>query len=234
MARSRKTLEAIIADVRSCTGRSRDRNFGIDEYENIKAIVQQEQRRLWWDHDWQFLKSRWDLSVVAGSRYYSVPAMLCFERISSVCVKFGSEWIPLERGISMSDYSLYDSDDDERSSPAMKWDVIDVAPNDDAATREQIEIWPLSSNAQTVRFEGIRNLDAFVSDDHYCTVDADILTMFSAARIKPEDEKILAAANRLLAKARSKEGGRQTFSMAGDSQGAYKAPFVRKIFVSPD
>lgn len=217
MSREIKTLESIIADVRSETKRSRSRQYGIDEYDNIKYLVQREQRRLWWDHNWKFLKVRRDIALVAGERYYDVPEDLCAERIITSKIQFGSEWIDLTQGIGAEEYSIYDSDADSRADPAEKWDIID------AGAGEQIEIWPKPASAQTARFTGIKNLGEFISDDHTCTLDATLITLFAAAALKPDDEKILAAANRLLTKMRGHEArisNGNFFSMGGSAEPA--------------
>lgn len=217
MSRLIKTLEDIVRDVRYETGRSGDRNFGIDQYDTIKYIVQREQRRLWWDFDWKFLRVRRDLSLVAGQRYYDVPDGLSFERINQAQVKYSEDWLDLESGVGMDEYSIYDSDNDERYDPAMRWDIID------AESGPQIEIWPIPAAAQTVRFTGISGLDAFVADDDTCTLDATLLTFFSAAVVEPENQKLQAAANRLLQKQTShltRKTPNNKISMKGrDSEG---------------
>lgn len=191
MSRSIKTLESIVADVRYETRRTANRNFGIDEYDSIKYLVQREQRRLWWDYDWRFLRRRADLTLEAGERYYDVPEGLSMERITRALVLYGTEWVPLENGITMDDYNLYDSDNDVRSDPQMKWDIINIDGDD------QIEVWPIPAAAGTVRFTGIGALGDFVSDNDNCTLDATLITLFAAAKLKPDEESLLASANRL-------------------------------------
>ncbi len=196
MSRIIKTLEAIVADVRRETGRSPDRNFGIDEYDSIKYLVQREQRRLWWDYQWRFLRKKVDLALVAGERYYDMPGDISFERVTDVRLHFGNQWIPLAMGINETDYALYDSDNDSRANPALKWDMIDTSANPDAPAT-QIEIWPIPVDAQNTRWTGIAELGKFVDDNDNCTLDADLLTLFTAAKVNESDKDLLAAANKL-------------------------------------
>lgn len=231
MPRGVTTLEAIVADVRLETGRSSDRNFGQDEYGAIKNLVQREQERLYWDHDWPFLKVHRDISLQAGSRYYDAPVDLNFERILGVYSQDGTTWLEMERFINANDYNVYDSDNDQRSDPALKWDILltsavltDGGPR---AASEQIEIWPLpQTTGKIVRLEGIAKAAVFVSDDDVCTIDNTLLTLFCAAELLARDQRAdapakLQAANRLYAKMRGSGDARtmgNSFSMAGNTQ----------------
>lgn len=228
MSREIKTLEEIVADVRSETGRSRNRNFGKNEYESIKYRVQREQRALWWDYQWRFLRTTRNLELVAGERYYDVPEGISFERITQARVNFGGQWYDLTLGIDEEDYNTYDSDNDARADPALKWDMMN------SAGTPQIEIWPLPETALTCRFRAIGELADFISDNDNCTLDATLITLFTAGALKPEDQTLLARANRLLTKIRGNEnrltGGNRT-SMAGAKEPSVRAP--KRIITLP-
>lgn len=228
MSREIKTLESIVADVRYETRRTANRNFGIDEYSSIKYLIQREQRRLWWDHDWSFLRVRKDLTLAAGDRYYDIPAGISLERITSFRVQYGSEWLNLEKGITMDDYALYDSDADVRSDPQMKWAPIKVGAD------QQIEVWPMPAATGTCRLTGIGELDTFISDDDMCTLDATLLTLFAAAKLKPDEESLLAAANRLYEKQKghlARATPNNNISLAGGAP--YNTHPGRKVVIVP-
>ncbi len=186
-----KTLEAILQDVRYETRRSANRNHGIGEEDSIKYLIQREQRRLWWAHDWKHLRVIAALTINAGQRYYDAPAGISLERINRFQVDFGGEWIDLHKGVDMTHYSIYNSDDDERADPAERWDVR----NTGAAA--QIEIWPLAASEQSGKLSGIKDLGIFVADEDNCTLDATLITLYAAAKLKPDEPSILAAANDL-------------------------------------
>lgn len=195
MARLIKTLEAIVEDVRRETGRSVNRNFGQDEYGKIAYLIQREQRRLWLDHDWAFLKIRADKILSPGERYYDMPAGISMERVLKARVKYDAEWQDMLRGISEEEYSLFDSDDDVRQDPPERWDIINTTHT--GTPTPQIEIWPIPSVERTTRWTGVRELAALVADDDNCTLDATLLTLSVAAILKPEDQEKIAAANQV-------------------------------------
>ncbi len=231
MSRTIKTLGAIIADVRSETGRSRSVNFGKGEFESIKYLVQREQLRLWWDTDWEFLRRIEPLTLNAGQRYYDAPGDICIERITRAQVLFGSDYCDLTKGVGMEQYSLFNSDDDVRQDPAERWGVRNTGATD------QIEIWPIPVAEQTSKWSGIKNLAEFVEEDANCTLDATLITLFTAAIIKPDKPDLLGAANRLLAKLIG-HGARQTpnnsVSMKGRDSAPAQWPRTRIIAVHSD
>lgn len=224
MARLIKTLEAIVDDVRRETGRSVNRNFGQTDFDKIKYLVQREQRRLWLDHDWSFLKIRADKVLVPGDRYYDMPAGISMERVLRARVKYDAEWQDLTRGITEEDYSLFDSDDDVRQDPPEKWDIIST--NATGAITAQIEIWPMPSVARTTRWTGVRECAVFVAENDICTLDAQLLALSAAAIMKPDSQEIIAAANQMYKNMKA-DDSRKTpdnkFNMAGGgSQGGGK------------
>lgn len=237
------TLEAIVADIRMESGRSPDRNLGQDEYDSIAHLARREQERLYWDHDWPFLRVFRDLNLAAGSRYYDAPGDLNFERITNVQTKWGAIWTDLERGITMRQYSVWDSDNDIRSAPALKWDMVNTGTpqTTPTLTTEQIEIWPIPSFAATVRFSGFKGLGPFISDADPCTLDPTIITLYCAAELLARDGRAdaqakLTAANNLYAKmkgAGQRRTGRGAFSMSGREQTPARRP-IRIIAVASD
>src|SRR3546814_20714326 len=101
---------------------------------------------------------------------------------------WGDFWHPLVRGITMDDYSIHNSDADERVDPVLKWDVIDVGSG------EQIEFWPIpvingSATAERVRFTGIKALPSLPSDSDIAVLDDIMITQFVAAEILAHDNK---------------------------------------------
>lgn len=234
MTRGVTTLGTMVQNLRYETGRSPNTNIGQDEYASLVYLLQRTQRALYWDFEWPFLKVRRDLSVVAGSRYYDVDDDLDYERILRVRGNGNGVWTPLMRGITMEDYNIFDSDDDSRSSPAQKWDIIDTDTDLDAA-QEQLEIWPLCETAETVRFEGFKKLGNFTSDNHTCTLDDTLIVLFAAAELLAADESprakpVLNAANNMYRRMRGgaehKEGNFVIMGSRAPAVDPYKAPHV--------
>ena len=225
MPRGVTTLEEIVAGIREEAYISSDRNFGIDQYPQIRRLARRIQTTLYWDHDWGFLKSRRDITLNAGQRYYTVPTEINFERIVRVRTQFGNEWIDLERGIDIArDYSVYDSDQDVRLSPAQRWDMINTAVG--AASpigHEMMEIWPIPADTAKVRIDAVLKLAPFVADDDKCTLDDTLIILFGAAELlanaeRPDAKAKLSSAQQLLKKMTAGSARRtpvNSFSMAG-------------------
>jgi hypothetical protein len=126
----------------------------------------------------------------------------------------------MTRGISLADYAAYDSDEDERYDPALKWDLTWTG----SAT--QIEVWPIpASNNLKLMFKGLRPLRPLVSNDDVCDIDSTLLTLSVAtellARQKSHDAQIkLQQANLHLARIKgSLQGGSETIAL-GQGEGA--------------
>lgn len=136
------------------------------------------QERLYDQFDWPFLKVQADKALVAGERYYDVPANMNLERINAVDVVVGGIWQPVERGISLDNYSGCDSDAGARRDPVERWDIID------AGDGEQVEVWPIpATNGGKLRFSGLRKLKPLVDDSDRAELDAQLIVCFSAAEL---------------------------------------------------
>lgn len=136
------------------------------------------QERLYDQFDWPFLKVRRDKTLAPGERYYDVPDDMNLERVNSVDVLVGGLWQPVERGITLDNYSASNSDLGGRRDPVERWDVVDTGDG------EQIEAWPMPASAGgTLRFSGIRKLKPLVDDDDRADLDDQLIICFSAAEI---------------------------------------------------
>src|SRR5687768_15035077 len=109
MARN-ATLGQLIQDVRAEAGHSLQASLGTAMRDVIINILQRQQRRLWEDSDWPFLRVRRDVVVQAGQRYYDLPTDMTLERVERVEFKHGNLWEPLYYGIGAEQYNRYDSD----------------------------------------------------------------------------------------------------------------------------
>lgn len=181
--------------------------------------LQAAQSFLYEDHFWDFFKVRGNKTLSAGSRYYDVPTEIgATDRIVEVRHKWAGVWsAPLPRGITMADYSAYDSDEDVRADPVLKWDVIS---NSGTA---QIEVWPLPATNQTsaLRFIGRRPLaNALSTDAHTCDIDSELLILWAAADLltrakASEATSVQARAVKLYNKLKGNNARRtQTYSFA--------------------
>lgn len=175
------TLGELIDDVRAEAGHSLQANLGAAMREVLIKIIQRQQRRLWEDYDWPFLRVEADVNVSAGQRYYDLPANLALERIEKIEFKWDTHWHALEYGIGAREYSQFDSDNDVRSWPLYRWKAMDDG---------QVEVWPIpaqdsvpANTSGTLRFSGIRNLRPLVREADRADLDDTLLVLYSAAEI---------------------------------------------------
>lgn len=175
------TLGELIDDVRAEAGHSLQPNLGTAMREVLIKVIQRQQRRLWEDHDWTFLRVHRDVPVQAGQRYYDFPADLNLERVERVEFKWDDRWHRLEYGIGRAQLDQFDSDRDVRSWPIFRWQE---------AEDNQIEVWPVPSlnggltpPAGLIRFTGIRALRPLVQESDRADLDDTLLVLFSAAEI---------------------------------------------------
>ena len=175
------SLGVLIDDLRAEAGHSLQANLGTAMREVLIKVLQRQQRRLWEDYDWTFLRVERDVPVQAGQRFYNFPSDLTLERIEKVEFKYGDRWIPMGYGIGREHYDQYDSDRGVRGFPVERWREHD---------NDQVELWPTPSmNGSTatttdvVRFTGIRKLRPLVAESDLADLDDTLLVLFSAAEI---------------------------------------------------
>lgn len=178
MARN-KSLLSILQDFRSEIRASGNAAHNQGARENQVQLLQRTQERLWDEHDWAFKRVRRDMPLQAGQRYYVSHEDIFIDRLETVEVRYGSDWLPLHYGIGAAQFSGWDSDLDERSWPVERWQVYED---------DQFEVWPVpADNADpttlegTLRLNGIRNLKPFVADDDTATLDDMLISLYAAA-----------------------------------------------------
>lgn len=189
MARN-NTLSELIESVLDETRHSTDATRGVDHRNYVKRLIRNFYEQLASEHDWSFLRIHKEdagKDIQAGSRYYDWPVNLDMERAISLWTKFGEVWSQLTYGIGPQEYSAYDSDEDERTGPALRWQVYNET---------QFEIWPLPASNITggLRFEGYRKITPLIADDDRCDLDGILIVKFVAARILARKKSADAAA----------------------------------------
>lgn len=182
MARG-ETLQQLISDLRDELRRVNAAYAGPADVDSLRRTINHTYRLLYLNHDWSHLHTRFArMTLNAGQRYYDPPDGLDFDRITDAVVWWSGEPQPLERGISFEDYDSYDPEADERTSPALKWDVRFTG------VREQIEVWPLpDSAAQYLQFDGIYAVNRLVDNIDICRLDGDLIVLYAAAELLPND-----------------------------------------------
>jgi hypothetical protein len=177
MARKKQLLQ-LIADLRAETGRTQNVAVGVDEVENLKILLQRTQETLYDSHDWSFLNISRSISLANGQRYYDFPSDLNHDRIHKVSLRRNRVYSHMERGIGPAEMNAYDSNADERSDPAMRWDIRDTGSS------EQMEIWPIpSSDTDQVWLWGTKDLSPLVEESDRADLDDRLIVLFAAAEL---------------------------------------------------
>lgn len=207
MARRRQFLQ-LVYDLRAELERSSDPAAGVSDLPTLKRKIQRVYETLYAEYDWPHLSQKFDpIELQAGQRYYEFPTDLDFDRIEDVVVWQNSVPLRPKRGIGFEELTQYNSDDDERSDPVMKWDVQFVT------NKEMCEVWPIPASAgQTIQFKGTKKFQQLVDDADLCLLDDHIVILHAAAELAPPKsgnrQAFLAAAQQRMdrIKGRSKTG----------------------------
>lgn len=234
------TLTQLLTMLRAEVGHSTNVAAGIDNTPALMQKLQRTQTMLYDDYDWPFLRETWQVPLTAGTRYYNLPhktdgsiatstgSVLNMERIERVAINYSGRPVPIDRGIDWEQYAQYNSDNNERASPARRWDIKSALASIEDFTPtqtpqlEQIEIWPIpTDNTQLLMFKGIRQLRPLVNPGDPCDID-DILIVLTAGheilmRAKSADatEVKAAAAARLKQLKPQVKAGARTITMSG-------------------
>lgn len=188
--------------------------LGSNTRESHAQALRSAQARIWSDHDWPFKKVRRDIELAAGQRYYGLPTNMSIEGLRSIDLLYNGQWSELARGITMADYNAYNSDDDVRCDPALKWDIYNDPDNGD-----MLEFWPMpaSNDLMTARCHGVRDLRALVADNDVADIDDLAIVLLAAADfVKDRNKQEAKAAAHIFSLRRNLSNGR-TFVSGGGS-----------------
>lgn len=127
----------------------------------LNQVIENVQYELCAMRAWPFLKSRWDASIPAGTRFTAFPTTLSpqggapgatatinFEHSTTCQVKWNNVWQPVIYGIDeYPEFNYLDSDRNQVLDPVQRWQFSDEG---------QFEVWPLPASQAQVRFVGQR------------------------------------------------------------------------------
>lgn len=177
MARN-TTLSQLLAMLRAECKLSTSTSAGLDNRDYLVQILKRHYDDLYQDYDWPFLKITREnagKTLAAGQRYYDFPTTLNQDKPFVVWHQYGNIWYKLEQGIGPDEYSVQDSDTDERSDPQQKWDFYGET---------QFEVWPLpSTNGGVIRFEGTKLKNELNNDNDTADIDDLLIVLHAAAEI---------------------------------------------------
>lgn len=185
MARGTQLLQ-LVQMLRDETGRATSVAVGVDDVPQLKSHLRRWQETLYDKDDWSFLRTVFDrIPLQAGQRYYDMPALLNVDRIEDVAVWDGATPLSMTRGIGFNEYAVYDSENDVRAEPTLRWDVRWTG------TSEQIEVWPVpSTNNLALQFIGIRKQRALIANADVADLDDQMLVLYAASELLPKGSEL--------------------------------------------
>lgn len=169
----------------------------------IDTHLRNAQTLLYWTHDWAHLR-KWELKAIGMSQtLIDYPTTANPDRIRYVSVLRGTVWSPpLKKGITPQMYTYQ-----QNPSWPQRWEPY-----------EQMEIWPLTDQAYSLRIFFIKALAAFNADADRASVDDTLISMGATATLKAHYRQPDAAIHKtawdsLLIKLKGKSWGQDVFKM---------------------
>jgi hypothetical protein len=184
-------LAELLRRVRAEARHSPNAGSGINADSTIREMLARIQRVEWMDRPWRHLRVRREITTVAGQHLYAWPADLAFDRVVYAFVQWGTDWLPLNPGVTEADYNVLA--EGERQDPPKRWDYREG---------NSLELWPTPATTMTIRLWGIKALGPLVADSDTAALDDDLLVLMAAAELlaqqkAPDAQAKLAAANRV-------------------------------------
>lgn len=216
-------LSDLLTQLRAETGQSTVAAAGIDNKPSLVQAINRVQEVLFDDFNWPFKRVMPYLSLMAGTRYYDLPATIDFEHIVDVAVWYSGRPQRIDKGITYEQYNMYSSDDDERSGPVMRWDIKYIGS---PTNREQLEVWPIpDDSSQKLQFNGTTKLVKMVADSDRAVLDDSLIVLTAAAEILARQKSEDAPLKQKMARAR--------YAQLRAKYAASSAPFIMGGGVNP-
>ena len=199
----RNMLKAEIGDFMG-TNTSRDRELSI--------LLSNKQKWLASEYDWPFLEHRWDLVVLPGQQFTTLPTLdtdegeqsaINFERPVSVHALWSNVYSSVDFGINETEYNSMNFAFGQQSDPILKYRLASNASGD--TDPNQIEVWPVPTVQQTLRFVGQRALATLEDDVDMADLDDMLLVSLVAAEKLQRSKQADAAMKLALAQQRMRQ-----------------------------
>lgn len=194
----------------------------------IVSRIKREAVRLHADYDWPHLMDWKDKATAAGQRYYDWPTGVTVDMVTDIYRHWGSQYIPLDRGLRPEHYSGQDSDLGYRSDPPLRWRV----------KGSQYEIHPMPASSSSLRLVCKTPLSTLVAESDTCNIDDQLITLFASAKLLARRQAadatlVLAEANAHYAtlKQRSNTGEERVNFASGGADQQRRIGFQDKIIV---
>jgi len=183
-------FSALTVMLRDELGRSDSPAVGVSDLPRLYNAINRVYAEIAVDYDWPHLRKTFSkITLNPGQQYYDFPSDLNYDRVEMARVWWLGTPKKVHKGITLDDYTAFDSTSGVRADPVVKWDIRWTG------TKEQIEVWPLPAGTSQLQFVGFISTPKLVAPADVCLVDDVLVTLFAALRfIKDPKEKQTATA----------------------------------------
>lgn len=201
MARQYRTLGELRAEMRAMIGAGASGTAAGVNATLIDTHLRNAQTLLYWTHDWAYLR-RYEVKTLGLSQtLLDYPTTANPDRIRYVSVLRGTVWSPpLKKGITPSMYTY-------QANPSwpQRWEPY-----------AQMEFFPITDQAYSVRIFFIKALDSLVADSDRFTIEDSACSVIATASLKahyrqPDAAVPKAAADELMRRLKEKSWGQDVF-----------------------
>lgn len=206
------TLATLRYMLKSEIGHNLQTNVATAQDTELNQLLADMQQWVWSQYRWPFLYSHADVAATATTRYLTAPTAISLDYPTKVEAKWGQLWFDVDYGISGEEYQVVDPDRQQTRDPIARWQIY---------SSTQIEVWPVPSTVQTLRFWGTKTLNALASDTDTADLDDLLIVLFAAAeklsRAKLADAPAkLNRAQQLFHRLRGADRPNTIFTLGGD------------------
>lgn len=218
MARQYRTLEDLRTELKAALGFGASGSGSAANNVLVDSHLRTAQKVLYDSHDWAHLRKWEDLALGSAQYLIDYPTTADQDRVQQLAVLRGGVWSPaLKKGIQPQLYTYQD-----KPSWPQRWEPY-----------EQIQIWPLSDQAYTLRCFFIRQLSRFTQDADRATLDDENILLVAKWTAKSHYRQPDAAIYKelgtaLLLKLKGKSWGQTVFN---PRDWTMEEPLVRPVTV---
>lgn len=141
------------------------------------------------EFNFPYLEDRWDVSAPPGSRYLDFPTVDILgdtydidpTRPIKAEVFYNQRYQDLDYGISSEEYNYLNPDLLEVVDPIQRWRWLNYKQG--AVLKRRLEVWPMNSTAQVLRFTGQRTMNPLQATTDRAELDDELLVLTVAVDI---------------------------------------------------
>lgn len=199
----------------------------------LNLLLSNMQKWIWAQYQWPFLYTHEDIAITATTRFYPQLSVVSLDYPTKAETKWGLLWYDVDYGISGEQYEQVDPDRQETLDPIFRWQLVT------STSPPTIEVWPVPTSNQTLRFWGTKSLSALASDSDTADLDDLLIVLFTAAeklsRMKLRDaEAKLNKAQALFHRLRGADRPLMQFPLSGGTEQRRRDQKVVSIVGNPN